>query len=90
MVSIILYGSVARGDNTDESDVDIAIILNNDLTIESKEELSDVIVEMDLKYNRVYSVVDINKDDYDEWKRYIPFYSNVDREGIVLWKAPQN
>ena len=90
MVSIILYGYVARGDNTDESDVDIAIILNNDLTIESKEELSDVIVEMDLKYNRVYSVVDINKDDYDEWKRYIPFYSNVDREGIVLWKAPQN
>ena len=31
-VSIILYGSVARGDNTEESDVDVAIIVSSKLS----------------------------------------------------------
>ncbi len=85
--SIILYGSVARGDHSDESDVDIAIILNDDLSPEAKDSLSDVIVDMNLKYDKVYSVVDIRKEDYEKWRSYIPFYKNVEREGIVLWKT---
>ena len=85
--SIILYGSVARGDHSYESDVDIAIILNDDLSPEAKDSLSDVIVDMNLKYDKVYSVVDIRKEDYEKWRSYIPFYKNVEREGIVLWKT---
>ena len=44
VVRIILYGSFARGDNTDESDVDIAIILRDTLTEALSENLSDNIV----------------------------------------------
>ena len=29
LVSVILYGSVARGTQTDESDIDIAVMLRN-------------------------------------------------------------
>ena len=87
IMKIVLYGSVARGTNTPESDVDIAIILSDHLSAEEKDKLLDVMVDLDLKYDRVYSVVDIRKEDYEEWRTYIPFYKNVEREGVVLWTA---
>ncbi len=87
VLSIILYGSVARGEESEESDVDIAIILSQKLSPEMEDLLSDTIVDMNLKYDKVYSVVDIQKDDYEKWRSYIPFYGNVEKEGKVLWKA---
>ena len=87
IMMIILYGSVARGTNTSESDVDIAIILSDTISSAEKDKLLDIVVDLDLKYNKVYSVVDIKKDDFDEWSTYIPFYKNVKKEGIVLWTA---
>ena len=42
---------------------------------------------MDLKYDRVFSVIDIDVREFDKWKTLSPFYRNVNQEGIVLWKA---
>ena len=59
---IILYGSVARGTNTEESDVDVAILMNSAMDKGLEELLSDFIVEMNLKYDKVFSVIDIEYD----------------------------
>lgn len=87
IISIILYGSVARGTENSESDIDIALIIKNRLSIEKREELDDFLGEMDLKYDKLFSAVDINENKFETWKEIIPFYQNVSREGIVLWKA---
>ena len=50
IVKVILYGSVARGTNDEESDVDIMIILKNELDSLTEDKLSDFIVDMNLKY----------------------------------------
>lgn len=84
---IILYGSTARGDNEPDSDIDIAIIVTSALNETEEDELSDRIVDLNLKYEKVFSVIDINLDHYENWKNVIPFYKNVDNEGIVLWQA---
>ena len=36
MSAIILYGSVARGDATDESDIDIAIVIKKEMDGQTK------------------------------------------------------
>ena len=69
---IILYGSVARNEATDSSDIDIAIIMKS---------------AMDLRYDKVFSVIDIQAENMDKWGEILPFYKNVKKEGVVLWKA---
>ena len=87
VVRIVLYGSVARGTNTTESDVDVALFMNGNLEGNTEDKLSDLIVDMNLKYDKVFSVIDIDYDVFKKWERVTPFYKNVAREGIVLWKA---
>lgn len=84
---IILYGSVARGTNTVDSDVDVALLLNVELSHEREDALSDFIVDMNLRYDKVFSVIDIDYENFREWETVLPFYRNVRQEGIVLWKA---
>lgn len=87
LVKIILYGSVARGRATKESDVDIALIMHGELGSDTEDKLSDFVVDMNLKYDRVFSVIDIDADHFKTWMKALPFYQSVEREGIVLWKA---
>ena len=87
VVSIILYGSVARGTNTEESDVDVAILVKNEMDAEMEDKLYDFVVDMNLKYDKVFSVIDINYDTFRKREGVTPFYQNVTKEGIVLWKA---
>lgn len=86
-VQIVLYGSVARGTAEADSDIDIALFLNRRLTSPQQDALSDLIVDLNLKYDKVFSVVDIDQQTYLKWRHVTPFYQNVSREGIVLWKA---
>ena len=86
-VRIILYGSVARGTNLPESDVDVAVLIQGSMTQETEEQLSSFIVDMNLKYDTVFSVIDIDIDMFNQWGTIIPFYQNVSNEGIVLWTA---
>jgi len=87
VINIILYGSVARGSATDDSDVDIAILVTDELTFEQSDSLSDFIVDMNLKYDKVFSVIDISAEKFEKWKSVLPFYKNVETEGVSLWKA---
>ena len=84
---IILYGSVAKNEATDESDIDIAIILKQKFDEITKDTFIAWSAELDLKYERVFSIVDIEKQNLEKWGKVLPFYRNVCEEGIVLWKA---
>lgn len=85
--AIILYGSVARNESTQESDVDIAIIIRTDMSDITREKFIQWSAELDLRYDRVFSIVDIQEKNMQKWGDVLPFYQNVQKEGIVLWKA---
>ncbi len=83
---IILYGSVARGTQTSESDVDIAVIVK-DYTQDMHDTMTDFIVDLELEFDKVLSVLLIDYGKFKEWENVMPFYKNVKKEGIQLWPA---
>lgn len=84
---IILYGSVARGNATKESDIDIAIVVRSQMDDATKRRFLNWAADMDIRYERVFSIVDIQESNMKKWEDALPFYRNVKKEGIVLWKA---
>ncbi len=84
---IILYGSMARNEATPESDVDIAVIMKNSLDNNTRNRFIRWVADMDLRYERVFSIVDIQERNLVKWEKVLPFYHNIRKEGVVLWKA---
>ena len=84
---IILYGSVARNEATTESDIDIAIIIKKDMDEVIKNKFICWSAEMDMRFDKVFSIIDISEENMKKWGKILPFYQNVQKEGIILWKA---
>ena len=84
---VILYGSYARGDQTNESDVDIALVTTDTITEKKHEKMLDIVVDFELELELTLSVIQIDQKNYLEWRNTLPFYKNIDREGVILWKA---
>lgn len=87
--AVILYGSVVRGTQTEDSDVDIMVLVDGtDAQLrEYGERLSDVSTDLALKYMMVFSIIDVKYQEYQDWKTVSPFYKNVAQEGVVLYAA---
>ena len=75
-VHVILYGSYARGDYNEESDVDIAILTkSNRLDVKRYDyPLSDIAYEMMNKYEMLVSFACIPFDEYEDKKGWYPFF----------------
>lgn len=78
---------MARNENTAESDIDIAIIVKNEMDDATREKFMQWSAELDLRYDKVFSIIDIQEKNMEKWGSVLPFYQNVQKEGIVLWKA---
>ena len=65
---IILYGSEARGTATPESDIDIALITNSKIDYMTSKQLNNVLADFDLKYDKIFSVIDIDEANFLYWK----------------------
>lgn len=83
---IVLYGSVARGMQTEESDVDIAVILQG-YTPSMHDQMTDLAVDLELEYDLVLSILLIDHSEFQKWEDVLPFFQNVKKDGIILWQA---
>ncbi len=83
---IILYGSYARGDYRNNSDMDIMILTSlSDQEIRKIEnEIFDIAYEYELSDNVQISVNIKNEEHFNYWLGALPYYDNVKKEGIVL------
>ncbi len=86
---IILYGSYARGDYNETSDVDIMVLV--DLPEDQLEIHSDELSELGFQYNIMHGMwimpVVKNIEHFNYWCSAYPFYENVSKEGVTLYHA---
>ena len=87
LVSVILYESVARGTQTEESDIDIAVMLKSKENDDMKERMTDIIVDLELEHNKVLSILRIDYENFKIWEDTMPFYKNMKKDGVVLWQV---
>ncbi len=80
---IILYGSKARGDYEEESDIDLLFISDSALPREKKSEIYDVVYEIEVDHDVIASVVFISEPDFRSKESH--FLRQVKKEGITLW-----
>ncbi len=79
--NIILYGSWARGDATEKSDIDLLIVLDGKVVPGREiDRMIEIITDINLKYAVLISVYPISEEDY--LKINSPLMINVRREGI--------
>ena len=83
---VILYGSYARGDYNDLSDIDIMILTDfTDKEIEEyRDKISDIAFDIELNTGFIISPVIRNIEIFNVRTQYIPFYKNVEKEGVTL------
>lgn len=86
---VILYGSYARGDFTEDSDVDLMILV--DLNEEEAGRFSDELSELGFEYNVGHDIwmmpVVKNIQNFFKWSAAYPFYRNIKEEGVSLYEA---
>lgn len=84
IVRIVLYGSYARGDFTDDSDLDMAaIVVGSRPELQQKlKKVWDISSDLELEYGLMISPVVIPYDEYMKYKEDVPYYRNISREGV--------
>jgi predicted nucleotidyltransferase len=83
---IILYGSYARGDFDEESDIDILILVDADQYQIKQYETEFAVFgsRLDLEYDVLTSLQLESADTFRIWKDTLPFFKNVAREGLKI------
>ena len=80
---LILYGSHARGDANENSDIDVmAVIEGVESPMKELGKLSKIISRLSLKYDTLISLYPISPDDFE--RRTSPLLLNIKKEGIPV------
>lgn len=84
---IILYGSYARKSNVEGSDIDIMVLVDMEPAELKKlqDKVLDISIELTTRYGMVISIIDNNYNYFYQWVDALPFFNNVNREGVVIY-----
>ncbi len=86
LATVILYGSYARGEQREDSDIDLLILLDSEkekLTFMEKKIITYPIYDIGIDTNTLISPKVYTKKGWAH-HRVTPYFENVNREGVVL------
>ncbi|GBE18872.1 nucleotidyltransferase domain protein [archaeon BMS3Abin16] len=81
---VILFGSYARGDYTQESDIDLLVVWKGKL-LEGWEDLENIAADILVEYGVVISLKIVSPEEYKAMiDLQMPFIQTLEREGVVF------
>ena len=84
LLDLRLFGSRARGEGTDESDLDVLVVLRRKDRAVCRRIVEEAL-EIDLVYDTNLAPTIFSAEEYQQNKEYqTPFYRNVERESLPL------
>nr|WP_284708509.1 nucleotidyltransferase domain-containing protein [Sporomusa sphaeroides] len=86
---VILFGSYARGEQEEDSDMDIMVLvdLNDSELNQYNNVIAEVITDISIKYGVLPSIIDKNYEHFHHWVPFLPFYRNVKTEGVEFYAS---
>ena len=84
--NVLVYGSYARGDYDEYSDIDIvAIVKGERKTLQQLlRQVWDVSSDLEVEYGTIISPTVIPYDEFQQYKEVIPYYRNIMLEGVQV------
>ncbi len=81
----ILYGSKARGDPEEFSDIDILVLLDEEIDTRVEDTIFDIAYDIELKFDVVISVIVESKQFWEsELSKAMPLHWSVEKEGVAV------
>lgn len=81
----ILYGSEARGESKQNSDIDILILVDKDALSPVEEDvITAPIYDLEIETGTIISPIVMTRAAWDAAKRTTMFYYNVMKDGVLL------
>jgi uncharacterized protein len=82
---IILYGSYARGDANEESDIDLLILVDKDtLDYDGTMKITSPLYHLGYESDLMISPLVKTKNNWEEKYFFTPLYYNIKKEGIEI------
>lgn len=78
-----LFGSAARGDHREFSDIDVLVLLPFEPDISVEERIFDMAYDVELEHGVVFGVLVFSRAFWDsDIARAMPLHRNIEREGV--------
>lgn len=82
---VILYGSRARGDADPDSDYDLLVLTDEEVTLKREDLFRRQLFPIEIETGAVFTVILVSRKDWNSaLYAAMPFYQNVKRDGVVL------
>ena len=85
---LLIYGSKARGDAHEDSDIDMLVIVKNGHD-HVKSRLTDIADDLAVTANAAPSAIALTEDEWERMKALrLPFQQNVERDAVSVFSGP--
>jgi predicted nucleotidyltransferase len=89
LMSVTLFGSYARGDFTEDSDIDVFLIVDasEDALREYSDALCDFTATMNVENGVDLAPIVVSRKSYRYWRNVHPLYQEIRQDGVVIYNA---
>ena len=80
---IVLFGSKARGDSDEESDIDLFLVTKHSIHWRERQAIIHALFDMGMKHDVIFSILDTTEGDFGKGIfSAFPIYKEIIKEGV--------